>query len=183
MFIVVLVEKAPKFKELTKWCLRFKVKCIGNYIASFNDRGPAQALAFIAERHRATTLLFKLNEGPLGLLLAKCIDQRKLFTDFLVRTLHRLGIYVPSTTFHGYPLVVFPTNQHLEEFSRFELHVISNYSEVMYVGPASMLRRKDQEVLAQILRTSIRSKQFKVLMKKAGISADELLKAFNIALA
>ena len=182
MFITILVTPAHRFRSLRPWCQRFKARCIGEYIAIFENLGKAQALIFIGERHRAEILLLELNKGSLGIFIAKCDDHSKLFKDLLPRALHRYGIYIHYPTARGYPVIIFPNLEKLNEFKGIEIPTLRSYVEPIYTTSIDPIRLKDYKIINSIIHTCSRTRTCLSILRKASLNIEDLKKAFSITI-
>ena len=174
-YLLILVERGRGFRELEGWCRRFDVGCIGSFVATSEDLGRLRTLSFLAERRGATTLQLELGRGVLGLFMARCGDQRKLFTDLLPRIVKRLGLYTPSTSYRGLVVAFFPSTTYLGEFEKFEVPALRSYVETLYIGPAAPLRLKDRQVLASLAKTLERTRTFRDIASKVMRKPEEVV--------
>jgi len=179
-YLVILVGRGQRFKELTKWCSRFKINCINRFVATTDDRGIANTLTFIAERHRANVLfLEKSDDGGIGLVAMESRDLGKVFGDLLNRVLKYYSIFIPLPTFTGYPIALFPSDKHLNRFMEIELPAIRSYVSISISGVYRPARIRDAKTVESIIHMFTRNKHIYASMRRMRIEESDIHTAFS----
>jgi len=178
-YLVILVERGQRFKELTKWCSRFKINCINRFVATTNDRGIANTLTFIAERHRANVLFLEKSADGIGLVAMESRDLGKVFGDLLNRVLKYYSIFIPLPTFAGYPIALFPSDKHLNRFMEIELPAIRSYVSINVSGVYRPVRIRDAKTLESIIRMFTRNKHIYTSMRRMRIEESDIHTVFS----
>jgi len=178
-YLIILVERGQRFRELTKWCSRFKINCINRFVATTDDRGIANTLTFIAERHRANVLFLEKSDSGIGLAAMESRDLGKVFGDLLNRVLKYYSILIPLPTYAGYPITLFPSDKHLNRFMEIEIPAIRSYASIYLSGIYRPVRIRDVKTIESIIRMFTRNRHIQLLMRRMRIEESDIYTPFS----